>query len=168
MTRWITERSVGFTDVHLLRISESVRAYVYLILSSQASARSSIVGNTASALTAQSAFLNNFENIVNRRVDISEDIKHYQNPLSYASSKVDYSIGESIYIIPSDMKLKIKTGTVGYNNKILVSDGKFILGKNGKVNSLEVPVMKSHKDSSHVNQTEVTHKDSDQLSLIKI
>ena len=27
------------------------------------------------------------------------------------------------------MNLKIKTGTVGYNNKILVSDGKFILGK---------------------------------------
>ena len=47
MTQWILEKSVGFTDVGLLRISESVRAYVYLILSSQASARSSIVGNTA-------------------------------------------------------------------------------------------------------------------------
>ena len=56
MTRWIIEKSVGFTDVGLLRISESVRAYAFLILSSQASARSSIVGNTASALTAQSAF----------------------------------------------------------------------------------------------------------------
>ena len=56
MARWIIETSVGFTDVGLLRISESVRAYAYLILSSQASARPSIVGNTASALTAQSAF----------------------------------------------------------------------------------------------------------------
>ena len=70
MTRWIIEKSVGFTDVGLLRISESVRAYAYLILSSQASARSFIVGNTASALTAQSGFLNNFEDIVNRRVNI--------------------------------------------------------------------------------------------------
>ena len=35
MTRWIIEASVGFTDVGLLRISESVRAYAYLILSSQ-------------------------------------------------------------------------------------------------------------------------------------
>ena len=78
MTPWIIEKSVGFTDVGLLRISESVRAYAYLILSFQASARSSIVGNTASALTAQSAFLNNFENVVNRRVDIREDIKRYQ------------------------------------------------------------------------------------------
>ena len=64
MTRWILEVSVGFTDIGLLRISESVRAYAYLILSFQASARSSIVGNVASSLTAQSAFLNNFENVV--------------------------------------------------------------------------------------------------------
>ena len=135
MTRWIIEKSEGFTDVGLLRISDSVRAYAYLILSLQASARSSIVGNTMSALTAQSAFLNNFENIVNRRVNIQEDIKRYQDTLSYAPSKVDYSMRDNIYMLPSDMNLKIKTGTVRYNNKILVSDGKFSLGKNDKVNA---------------------------------
>ena len=86
MTQWILEKSVGFTDVGLLRISESVRAYAYLILSSQASARFSIVGNMASALTAQSAFLNNFEDIVNHRVNIQEDSKRYQDTLSYPSS----------------------------------------------------------------------------------
>ena len=129
MTQWILERSVGFTDVGLLRISESVRAYAYLILSSQASARSSIVGNTASALTAQSSFLNNFENVVNGRVDIREDIKRYQDTLSYASSKVEYSVGQNIYMLPSNINLKIRSGTVGYNNKILVSDWKFSLGK---------------------------------------
>ena len=48
-------------------------------------------------------------------------------------------------MLPSNMELKIKTGTVAYNNKILVSDGKFILGKNEKVNSLEPAAMKSHK-----------------------
>ena len=35
--------------------------------------------NRASALTAQKAFLNDFENIVNCRVDIREDIKLYQD-----------------------------------------------------------------------------------------
>ena len=59
----------------LLRISESDRAYAYLILSLQASARSRIVGNTASALISQKAFLNNFKNVMNRRVDFREDIK---------------------------------------------------------------------------------------------
>ena len=53
----------------MLRISESVRAYAYLVLSLQASARSRIIGNTESGFTAQKAFLNNFENVVNRRVD---------------------------------------------------------------------------------------------------
>ena len=148
MTRWIIEKSVGFTDVGLYKISESIRAYAYLILSSQASARSGIVGNTTTALTAQSAFLNNFENVVNRRVDIREDIKCYQDTLSYASSKVDCSVGQNIYMLPSDMNLKIKTGTVGYNNKILVSDEKFSLGKNVEVNSLVlepvIPVPKDH------------------------
>ena len=166
MTRWIIEKSQGFTDIGLLRISESVRAYAFLILSSQASARSGIAGNTASALTAQSAFLNNFEDIVNCRVNIQEDIKHYQDTLSYISSKVDYSVGESIYMLPSNMKLKIKTGTVGYNNKILVSDRKFILGKNEKVNSLEAPVIKNHKGPNVVTQTAVTHKDLEKKQII--
>ena len=66
---------------------------------------------------------------MNHREDIREDIKHYHGPLSYASSKVNYSVGQNIYMLPSDMNLKIKTGTVGYNNKIPVSDVKFSLGK---------------------------------------
>ena len=166
MTQWIIEKSVDFTDVGLLRISESVRAYAYLILSFQASVRSSVVGNTMSALTAQSAFLNNFENVVNWRVNIQEDIKPYQDTLSYASSKVDYSMGENIYMLPSNMNMKIKTCTVGYNNKILVSDGKFSLGKNEKVNSLvlEEPVISMPKVTSQkaLEQTNevptITHK----------
>ena len=155
MTRWIIEKSVGFIDVGWYRISESVRAYAYLILSSQASARSSIIENTASALTAQSAFLNNFEDIVNRRVNIQEDIKRYQDTLSYTSSKVHYSVGENIYMLPGDMNLKIRSGTVGYNNKILVSNGKFILGKNEKGN-LTVPAIKNHKTNS-IEHTTITH-----------
>ena len=142
---------------------ESIRTYAYLILSSQASVRSSIVENTASALTAQKAFLNNFEDIVNRRADIWEDLKRYQDTLSYASSKVDYSVGENIYVLPSGMNLNIRSGTVGYYNKILVSDGKFNLGKNEKVNSLVLePIipMPSHKVSkikSHKESAQPTH-----------
>ena len=45
------------------------------------------------------------------------------------------------------MELKIKTGTAGYNNKILVSDGNFSLGKNDEVN-LMTPASKNHKTNS--------------------
>ena len=44
-------------------------------------------------------------------------------------------MGENIYMLPSDMNLKIRSGTVRYNNRILISDGKFNLGKNDKVNA---------------------------------
>ena len=66
-----------------------------------------------SALPVQKAFLNNFENVVNRRVDIREDIEHYQETLSYILSKVDYSMGENIHMLPGNMNLNIELGTVG-------------------------------------------------------
>ena len=46
---------------------------------------------------------------------------------------VDYAIGEFIYMLPSDMNLRI--GNVGnYNNKILISSPSFKIGTNVKVN----------------------------------
>ena len=66
-------------------------------------------------------------------------------------------------MLPSDTNLKIKTRTVGYNNKILVSDSKFSLGKNDKVNTLELVKHTSAKISykdSKVAQLTTTHMDS--------
>ena len=107
------------------------------MLSVHTSAKSLIIGSTVSVLTAKKAFLNNFGNVVNRRVDIWEDIKRYQNTLSYASSKVNCSMGESIYMLPSDINLNIKSETARHNDKILVSNSGVSLGKNDMVNSSE-------------------------------
>ena len=95
---------------------------------------------------------------MNRKVDIQQDVKRYQETLSYASSKVDYRVGENLFMLPTNMELRIRSGTVGYNNKILVSDGNFSLGKNYEVNSLktpaietnslETPAIKKHKTNS--------------------
>ena len=81
---------------------------------------------------------------------------------------------------PSNMELKIKTGTVGYNNKILVSDEKFILGKNDegnlmtpaiknhKTNSLETPTIESHKTNSlETPAMKSTHNSEEQLTWNK-
>ena len=56
---------------------------------------------------------------MNHRVDICKDIKRYQDALSYALSKVDYSVQENLFMLPSDINLKIRSGTVRYNNKTL-------------------------------------------------
>ena len=108
--------------------------------------------------------MNNFENVVNRRVDIREDITHYKDTFSYASSKVDYSVGQNIYMLPRDMNLKIRSGTVGYNNKILISDGKFSLGKNENVNAgFTKPEEETTKEDSQkpttIHKPIITHKE---------
>ena len=132
-SRWIIEKSDGLTTLGLQKISETVRDYAYLILTSQTSTRGQIIGHEARNLDAQRTFLNTFENIVNRRVNIPEDIRRFQKTLQYARSKVDYAIGEFIYMLPSDMNLRI--GNVrNYNNKILISSPSFKIGTNLKIN----------------------------------
>ena len=132
-SRWIIEKSDGLTTLGIQKLSESVRDYAYLILTSQTSTRGPIVGHEARNLDAQRTFLNTFENIVNRRVNIPEDIRRFQKTLQYARSKVDYAIGEFVYMLPSDMNLRI--GNVrNYNNKILISSPSFKIGTNVKIN----------------------------------
>ena len=132
-SRWIIEKSEGLTTLGLQKLSETVRDYAYLILTSQTSTRGPIVGHEARNLDAQRTFLNTFKNIVNRRVNIPEDIRRFQKTLQYARSKVDYVVGE--YMLPSDMNLRI--GKVkDYNNKILISSPSFKIGTNVKINLL--------------------------------
>ena len=119
-----------------------------MILTSQTSTRGPIIGHEARNLDAQRMFLNTFENIVNRRVNIPEDIRRFQKTLQYARSKVDYVIGESIYMLPSDMNLQI--GKVkNYNNKILISSSSFKIGTNVKIN------LDGEKDKPDVKSKEV-------------
>ena len=58
-------------------------------------------------------------------------------------------------MLPSDMNLNIRSGIVGYNNKIYASDGTFSLGKNYKVNTSEL-VKINHK--AVVQPTITPHK----------
>ena len=111
--------------------------------------RGPIVGHEARNLDAQRTFLNTFENIVNGRVNIPEDIQRFQKTLQYARSKVDYVIGEFIYMLPSNMNPWI--GTVkNYDNKILISSPSFKIRTNLKINldvkSKEVEMVKTEPD----------------------
>ena len=134
-SRWIIEKSDGLTTLGIQKLSESVRDYAYLILTSQTSTRGQIVGIESRNLDAQRTFLNTFENIVNRRVNIPEDIRRFQKTLQYARSKMDYAIGDFVYMLPSDMNLQI--GNIrNYNNKILISSPSFKIGTNVKINLL--------------------------------
>ena len=132
-SRWIIEKSDGLITLGLQKLSETIRDYTYLVLTSQTSTRGSITGHEARNLNAQQTFLNTFENIINRRFDIPEDIRRFQKTLQYARSKVDYVIGEFIYMLPSNMNLSI--GKIkNYNNEIIISKLGFNLSTNLKIN----------------------------------
>ena len=148
-SRWIIEKSDGLTTLGLQKLSETVRDYTYLILTSQTSTRGPIIGHEAQNLDAQRTFLNTFENIVNRRVNIPENIRRFQKTLQYARSKMDYVISEFTYMLPSNMNLWIGKVT-DYNNKILISSPSFKIGINLKINldvkSKEVEMVKTEPD----------------------
>ena len=153
-SRWIIEKSQGFTKQGLYMISESVMMYVYLILSSQASSRSNIIGNKANALTTQQVFLNTFEDIINRETDIQSDIKRYQDVLNNANSEVNFSVGENLYMLLSDMSLKLDK-IRDYNNKILIAKPGYSVGVN---NVNKIVKIKTTKPTTHSNDNVVVKK----------
>ena len=133
LTRWIITQSKGFTRKGIEQISKSVRAYVYLVLISQVQARSSLVGNSAPAVDAQKVFKGTFKALINEDYSIGTDIERYQGVLEHALSKIDFSVGMGIYMLPSNLNLNIGK-TKGYSNKILVSNTDMKIGSNSDVN----------------------------------
>ena len=113
LTRWVITQSKGFIKKGIEKISRSVMAYVYLVLSSQVQARSTIVGNSAPVVDAQQLFKDTFKSLKNG--DLSTDIKMYQVVLEHALSKINFSVGIGIYKLPSNLNLAVGKKE-GYNN----------------------------------------------------
>ena len=65
-SRWIINSSHGFTKHGLEKISDSIRAYSYLVLTSQSAARHGILGENAQAIAAQRLFYDNLEDVINK------------------------------------------------------------------------------------------------------
>ena len=98
---------------------------MYLILSFQQAARHGIIGDGAQVAAAQEIFVDNLEDVINKEVSLEDDIARFQNVLKYARSKLDYSVGRGLYMIPSNMLLKPLNQVIeGYNNKIFVNTGR--------------------------------------------
>ena len=88
LMRWIITHSKGFTRKGIEKVGSSVRTYVYLVLTSRAQARSSIVGNSAPAVDAQQFFMSTFKALINEDYSIVIDIERCQGVLKHALSKV--------------------------------------------------------------------------------
>ena len=141
--RWIMNSSRGFTKDGTEKIGDSIRAYVYLVLSSQQAARHGIIGDGTQAAAAHEIFVDNLEDVINSVVSLEDDIGRFQNVLKGARSELDYSVGRGLYMIPSNMKLKSLNQVIkGYNNKIVVNTGGSQLGKSVSKPAVSEPVSK--------------------------
>ena len=130
LMRWIITQSKGFTRKGIEKISKSVRAYVYLVLNFQIHARSSMVGNSAPAVDAQKVFKSTFKVLINEDIEIFIDIKRYQGVLEHALSKVDFSVGAGIYMLPRNLSIGKKKGY----NKIVISNTGMKISSNRDIN----------------------------------
>jgi hypothetical protein len=135
----ILDKSKGLSDKALGLISESVREYCYVLLSAQVGARGSIYHPTA-----KRNYLDLFETVINKPVDISSDVERYENLLKYARSKVDFPVAYGSYMLPSNMLIRL--GNVeNYNNSMKLADNTMVIGEtNGHVNNphVKTPIAK--------------------------
>ena len=120
LTRWMITQSKGFTKKGIEKISRSMRVYVYLVVTSQVQAKSSIVGNSTAAMDAQKVFKSTFKALINEENSISIKIERYQEKLEHELSKVGFPEGVGIYMLPNNLNLSIGRKK-GYNNEILVT-----------------------------------------------
>ena len=92
-----------------------------------------MVGNSAPGVDVQQVFKSTFKVLIKEDCSIAIDIKRYLGELEHALSKVDFSVGMGIYILPSNLNLNIGK-TKGSNNKILVSNTDMKIGSNRDIN----------------------------------
>ena len=76
-------------------------------------------------------FKNTFKSLINE--DLAIDIEKYQGVLEHALSKVDFSVGIGIYMLPSKLNLAIGKKE-GYNSKIIVNNTGMKIGSNKDIN----------------------------------
>ena len=76
-------------------------------------------------------FKDTFKSLINE--DLAIDIEKYQGVLEHALSKVDFSVGIDIYMLPSKLNLAIGKKE-GYNNKIIVNNTGMKIGSNKDIN----------------------------------
>jgi len=120
-SRWIMPKSEGLTRQGVEMLSESIRVYVYCLLTAQSLTRSNIIGNTSQNFEAQKLFGKEVEDFVEKDTLLLEDIRRYEGILSNARSSVDFSLGSGIYLLPSDLRLKV-VKKKGFSDKLRVGE----------------------------------------------
>lgn len=131
--RFVIRHGKGFTKPGLARLSDSICAYVYCVLGSQARVRSKIVGNTGGAGLARKQFIVLLEDMITEEEDY-KNYERYQDAVTETKVKLDMAISPELYMLPSKMIINTESAA-GYNNKLVYASTDMQFGYNGDVNN---------------------------------
>ena len=122
----------GLSQAGMARLNQSIEAFVYCILGTQVSLRSSILGEFGGAKEAQREFLIKMEYAI-RQPDLSKSVQRFQLAIKEEKVRLDLAISPGTWLMPSNLVINTQS-TVGYNNNLKKATGNMKLGVNSDVN----------------------------------
>ena len=130
---FVPNYSQGITKEGQIRINNSIEAFVYCILGSQAATLSSILDGGDRSGETQKDFHKNMESaIINTDIDIEKSIQRYREAIVNTKTRFNFAVAQGTWLMPSRM---INTETiVGYNNELQSADETVKLGVNNNIN----------------------------------
>lgn len=155
--QFIEDKAEGFTRAGAVRIDDSIRNYVHCVLGSQAQTRSNII----KSLETQQYFVDLLEENIKSMFSIPESIAKYQDAITKTNSRIDYVVAIGMYMIPSDLVLKVGT-LVGYNNNIVIATTDMKIGQNEQVNKTSISISINNllpvKEDRPITQSDTNNK----------
>lgn len=128
-TRLIADKTDEFTSAGVRRIDDSIRSYVYCILGAQVQTRANILGEDGPQLDAQKQFLVLIDDCIKIGNNLQKSIANYQDACTKATSTINYVVGTSLYMTPSNMNLdKVSERKLNYSDMIVIAKDDMPLG----------------------------------------
>ena len=112
----MSQRRRRVDQAGLSRINQSIEAFVYCVLGSQVSVRSSILGSGGRAKEAQSEFPVLVEDTI-RQPDLAKSVQRYQLAIDAAKVRLNLAVCPGAWLMPARMLINTES-TVGYNNQL--------------------------------------------------
>ena len=129
---FVTPVSYGLTQAGQARINQSIECFTYSILGSQVDLRSTILGDTGSAIEVQREFMNIFESsIINN--NLSKSVERFQLSIKESKVKLDLTISPGTWLTASNLILNTES-KISYNSYLRHATPSMHLGLNSDVN----------------------------------
>jgi len=161
--RIIPDHSKGFTNPGLVRVNDSIRAYVYCLLGAQVQAR-----QAGSSLEAQQEFLVLVDDLINDGQTLQQSISNFEDALSKTRGEINYTVAKGLYMIPANMNLnEIGKSVKGFNDQLKIAKDFDGIGRKPDPPKPLAPTAKSIQHAqnhdaqtpakNHVTQTPAQH-----------